>query len=163
MTGPAAALPGGRVSPLEQAVDAGCCGRAGPELYMLDHIYVMTYIYAMHADPEITFQMLADATRLRIVALLQAHGELCVCELTHALSLSQPKISRHLGQLRESGLVRSRRAGRWMYYAIHPDLPAWTRDVLRAACDGTEGLSLFGQDASSLAQMSNRPGAKCCA
>jgi ArsR family transcriptional regulator len=117
----------------------------------------------MQSDPEIFFQMLADATRLRITALLQSHGELCVCELTHALSLSQPKISRHLGQLRESELVQTRRAGRWMYYRINPDLPAWAVAVLQSTFDGVVDLSPYKEDASSLEQMPDRPGASCCA
>ena len=117
----------------------------------------------MQTDPEIFFQMLADTTRLRITVLLQSHGELCVCELTHALSLSQPKISRHLGQLRESGLVQARRAGRWMYYCIHPDLPAWALAVLQSTFDGVLKLSPYKEDALSLRQMPNRPGASWCA
>ncbi|HED18813.1 MAG TPA: metalloregulator ArsR/SmtB family transcription factor [Gammaproteobacteria bacterium] len=117
----------------------------------------------MHTDPEIFFQMLADATRLRITVLLQGYGELCVCELTHALSLSQPKISRHLGQLRESELVQARRAGRWMYYRIHPDLPAWMQVVLRSTFDGVIKQSPQKEDALSLEHMPNRPGARCCA
>lgn len=117
----------------------------------------------MNTDPEIFFQMLADTTRLRIAVLLQRHGELCVCELTHALALSQPKISRHLGQLRESGLVQARRAGRWMYYCTHPDLPAWAQDVLQSTFEGVVQLSPYKEDTQSLKQMPNRPGASCCA
>jgi len=117
----------------------------------------------MYSDPEIFFQMLADTTRLRIAVLLHSHGELCVCELTHALSLSQPKISRHLGQLRESELVQARRAGRWMYYRINPELPAWMQVVLRSTVDGVIELSPHKEDVLSLAQMPNRPGISCCA
>lgn len=117
----------------------------------------------MHTDPEIFFQMLADTTRLRISMLLQRHGELCVCELTHALSLSQPKISRHLGQLRDSGLLQARRTGRWMYYRIHPDLPVWVASIVRSTFDGVAELSPYREDALSLEQMPNRPGASCCA
>ena len=117
----------------------------------------------VYPDPEIIFQMLADTTRLRIVALLQGHGELCVCELTHTLSLSQPKISRHLGQLRDSDLVEARRSGRWMYYRIRDDLPAWAQAVLRSTFEGLEGLSPYKEDAQSLEQMPNRPGTSCCA
>ena len=117
----------------------------------------------MHTDPEIFFQMLADTTRLRIVMLLQNHGELCVCELTHALSLSQPKISRHLGQLRESGLVQARRAGRWMYYRIHPDLPAWMQVILHSTFDGVIEQSPHKEDTLSLEQMPSRPRVSCCA
>jgi ArsR family transcriptional regulator, arsenate/arsenite/antimonite-responsive transcriptional repressor len=120
-------------------------------------------ILLMYPDPEIVFQMLADTTRLRIVALLQGHGELCVCELTQSLSLSQPKISRHLGQLRESDLVEARRAGRWMYYRIRDDLPGWIRAVLQATFEEMEALSPYKEDAQSLEQMLNRPDASCCA
>ncbi len=117
----------------------------------------------MNTSPEIFFQMLADTTRLRVAMLLQSYGELCVCELTHALALSQPKISRHLGQMRESGLVEVRRVGRWMYYRIHPDMPAWAQAVLQSTFDGVADLSPYKEDARSLQQMPNRPDASCCA
>lgn len=63
------------------------------------------------------FRALGDETRLRIVALL-SHGELCVCHLEKALDLSQPNASRHLGILKSSGIVDSRRDGTWVYYSI---------------------------------------------
>ena len=65
------------------------------------------------------FKALGDETRLRIVALL-SHGELCVCHLEDALRLSQPKVSRHLGILRMTGLVEHRREGSWVYYKLAP-------------------------------------------
>lgn len=117
----------------------------------------------MDAEPELFFQMLADPTRLRISMLLQAQGELCVCELTHTLALSQPKVSRHLGQMREAGLVEARRAGRWMYYQLHSDLQPWMQALLAATLDGVAGQSPYKEDARILAQMPNRPGARCCA
>ncbi len=54
----------------------------------------------------IFFKALADETRLRSLLLILQQGELCVCELTEALALSQPKISRHLAQLRTQGCCR---------------------------------------------------------
>ena len=117
----------------------------------------------MDTQPELFFQMLADTTRLRIAMLLQRHDELCVCELTHALAQSQPKISRHLGQMREAGLVQTRRAGRWMYYRLHPDLQTWTQAALGSTLDGVAELSPYKEDAQLLAEMPNRPGASCCA
>ena len=117
----------------------------------------------MNTEPELFFQMLADTTRLRMLMLLQRQGELCVCELTHALALSQPKVSRHLGQMREAGLVQTRRAGRWMYYRLHPDLQAWMQAVLGSTLEGMMRLSPYKEDAQSLAVMPNRPGASCCA
>jgi ArsR family transcriptional regulator len=117
----------------------------------------------MDTEPELFFQMLADPTRLRITILLQAQGELCVCELTHTLALSQPKVSRHLGQMREAGLVQTRRAGRWMYYCLHSDLQPWMQMLLAVTLDGVAGQSPYKEDAQLLAQMPNRPGALCCA
>ncbi|MFO5697880.1 metalloregulator ArsR/SmtB family transcription factor, partial [Klebsiella pneumoniae] len=52
------------------------------------------------------FKNLADETRLGIVLLLKARGELCVCDLCTALAQSQPKISRHLAMLRWGARLR---------------------------------------------------------
>ena len=63
------------------------------------------------------FHALSDETRVRIVDLLRS-GEHCVCELTEALELSQSLLSFHLKVLKDAGLVRDRRQGRWAYYAL---------------------------------------------
>ena len=76
------------------------------------------------------FKCLADETRLNIVTLVAEHQELCVCDLTEKLQLSQPKISRHLALLRASGLLQDRRQSQWVYYSINPQLPAWCHDIL---------------------------------
>lgn len=62
----------------------------------------------------------ADPSRLRILALLRKH-ELCVCELSDALELSQSTLSTHLAVLRDSGVVRTRKDGKWIYYALTPE------------------------------------------
>jgi len=51
------------------------------------------------------FKCLADETRLKCVLPIVAEGELCVCEFTTALGESEPRISRHLAQLRRCGLL----------------------------------------------------------
>ncbi|TFY85649.1 ArsR family transcriptional regulator [Pseudomonas kairouanensis] len=84
----------------------------------------------MITPPEV-FKNLADETRARAVLLIAGHGELCVCELMCAMEDSQPKISRHLAQLRSSGLLLDRRQGQWVYYRLNPDLPAWVHEILR--------------------------------
>jgi len=117
----------------------------------------------MNLEADILFRLLADPTRLRVVMLLQQAGELCVCELTHALDLSQPKISRHLAHLREGGLLLSRRNGLWMYYRINPELPGWAQDILQATLAGNAAADPFNQDQRALADMPNRPGVACCA
>ena len=64
------------------------------------------------------FKILADETRLGIVLLLSELGELCVCDLCTALDQSQPKISRHLALLRESGLLLDRKQGKCVVRAL---------------------------------------------
>jgi ArsR family transcriptional regulator len=117
----------------------------------------------MSLSTEALFRALADPTRLRCLLLLHGEDELCVCELTHALGESQPKISRHLAQLREAGIVADRRQGLWVYYRLHPELPAWAREVLRTTADGVTGQAPYAADRQALADMPNRPGAACCA
>lgn len=117
----------------------------------------------MNLDADTLFRLLADTTRLRVVMLLLQAGELCVCELTQALDLSQPKISRHLAHLREGGLLLTRRNGLWMYYRINPAVPGWAQDILQATLAGNAATHPFHHDRQALAGMSNRPGAACCA
>jgi ArsR family transcriptional regulator len=65
-----------------------------------------------------TFYMaLADKTRLRLLNLMRDE-EVCVCFFTEVLGDSQPKISRHLAYLRNGGIVKARRDGKWMHYSI---------------------------------------------
>lgn len=109
------------------------------------------------------FRGLSDETRLRCLTLLQQEGELCVCELTYALDAVQPKVSRHLAQLRELGIVTDRRQGLWVYYRLHPELPEWANGVLCATTDGMADTALFLEDRTRLGRMPNRPGAACCA
>jgi ArsR family transcriptional regulator len=116
----------------------------------------------MEASPAQFFHLLADPTRLRALLLLRREGELCVCELTHALGESQPKVSRHLATLRKAGVVLDRRQGQWVYYRLHPDLPAWAGQVLAGAARGAEGLPPYVQDADALVAMPGRPGGRCC-
>jgi ArsR family transcriptional regulator len=101
------------------------------------------------------FKCLADETRLDSLALIQAEQELCVCELTAALALSQPKISRHLAQLRECGLLADRRQGQWVFYQINPALPDWARNVLRDIQQSH--LETLTDKLSRLNKMGNRP------
>lgn len=76
------------------------------------------------------FKALSDDTRLLSLLLIAQEGELCVCELMNALDEPQPKISRHLAQLRKRGILQDRRQGQWVYYKLHPNLPQWVHGVL---------------------------------
>jgi len=63
------------------------------------------------------FKALADATRLRIMMLLDIR-EMCVCEIMVALGLTQPTASHHLGILESVDLVKDRREGKWVFYSL---------------------------------------------
>ena len=69
------------------------------------------------APVSLLFRALGDETRLRIVALL-SHGELCVCHVQDALGLTQPAASRHLGILKNAGVITSRREGSWTFHRL---------------------------------------------
>jgi ArsR family transcriptional regulator len=84
----------------------------------------------MLLDQQAFFEALSDPIRRRILTLLLLRDECCVCDLNEVLDVPQPKVSRHLGVLREAGVVLTRREGVWMHYRLHPDLPAWAIRVL---------------------------------
>ncbi|MES1923726.1 metalloregulator ArsR/SmtB family transcription factor [Salinisphaera sp. T31B1] len=117
--------------------------------------------WALASSTETLFQALADDTRLRCLALIVIHGELCVCELVHALQLSQPKISRHLKRLREAGLVADRRERIWVYYRLADTLPSWARTTLDAVIAEHGNRPPFVDDARRLAHMPDRPDGRC--
>lgn len=64
------------------------------------------------------FKALSDETRLRILKLLE-HGELCVCDIVAAIDTIQPKVSFHLSTLREAGLIKDRKEGKWVHYSLN--------------------------------------------
>lgn len=113
-------------------------------------------------NPVIFFKSLADDTRLMCLLLVHDQEELCVCELVHALGLSQPKISRHLAQLRQDEILLDRRQGKWVYYRINPQLPDWASVTLRHTYEGN--TSYMASQLQSLMDMGDRPKrkAECC-
>jgi ArsR family transcriptional regulator len=64
---------------------------------------------------------LSDPIRLRLMSLIAAADEACVCDLTAPFAVSQPTISHHLKVLREAGLVESERRGTWVWYRARRD------------------------------------------
>lgn len=112
--------------------------------------------------PTLVFKSLADETRARATLLIASLGELCVCELMCALDDSQPKVSRHLAQLRSSGLLLDRRQGQWVYYRLNPELPAWVHDILRVTSEAN--AEWLKANASRLQNMNDRPvrAVACC-
>lgn len=64
------------------------------------------------------FKALGDPARVKLFSLIAAStdGEMCVCDLTEPVGLSQPTVSHHMKLLVEAGLVTREQRGRWAYY-----------------------------------------------
>jgi ArsR family transcriptional regulator len=77
------------------------------------------------------FRALGDPTRLGIIEKLRG-GEQCVCDLTDALDAAQSRLSFHLKCLKDAGLLRDRREGRWIYYALNPGAIAEIESAIAA-------------------------------
>ncbi len=101
------------------------------------------------------YKCLADETRLRTVLLIAHAGELCVCEITAALGEIQPKISRHLAQLKKCGFLEDRRQGQWVHYRLSATLPEWCRAQVSATLHAN--TDFVAPDLASLDSMADRP------
>jgi ArsR family transcriptional regulator len=69
---------------------------------------------------EIIFNALSDKNRIRIIKMLQKKS-LCVCEITAILKLAASTVSKHLSILRDAGLIRDWKDGKWINYEINPE------------------------------------------
>ncbi len=79
------------------------------------------------------FKALGDPARVKLLSLIAAspEGELCACDLTEPVGLSQPTVSHHMKLLVEAGLVSREQRGRWAYY----------RPTTGALVEATENLT----------------------
>ena len=82
----------------------------------------------MLAASDALFKALADPTRRALFERLCREGELTVGGLTGGAGVSQPVVSRHLGVLKQAGLVRDRHAGRQTHYTADLSALAPLRD-----------------------------------
>lgn len=114
-------------------------------------------------SPTDLFAVLSHPTRLRLALLMAEHGTLCVCELQYAVNENQPRVSRHLTNLREAGVIEGERRAQWVHYRLSPDLPAWARAVIDDALPGMYDDPAFMEDRRRLATMADRPSLACSA
>jgi ArsR family transcriptional regulator len=88
------------------------------------------------------FKALSDETRLRIIKLLE-QGELCVCDITAALDMVQPKVSFHLSTLKEAGFIKDRKQGKWTHYSLN-EKDLFRRMLILSACERMEDGAISG-------------------
>ncbi|CAM4001713.1 metalloregulator ArsR/SmtB family transcription factor [Pseudoalteromonas byunsanensis] len=108
------------------------------------------------------YKALADNTRLQCLLLIEQEQELCVCELMAALELSQPKISRHLAQLKKVGILTDRKHKQWVYYRIDEHLADWVKGIITQTYEHNKSFLQIATD--KLNSMGSRPErvASCC-
>ena len=85
----------------------------------------------MHPAPDDLFKALADPTRRALLERLLREGELNVRALTEQAGVSQPAVSKHLGVLKQAGLVQERPEGRTVHYRAEPKGLAPLMDWMR--------------------------------
>ncbi|OGS27971.1 MAG: hypothetical protein A2297_06100 [Elusimicrobia bacterium RIFOXYB2_FULL_48_7] len=79
------------------------------------------------------FKALSDKTRLRILyVLLKAGKALCICEIMDALQLAHYNISRHMKDLKVTGLVNEKRVGKFIFYALDDSGNRFIKDIIKA-------------------------------
>lgn len=72
----------------------------------------------MFEEIAILSKAMSDSNRVKIVTLIQREEGICVCEICDTLHLSQPLVSRHLKQLKNTQIITSFKQGKWVIYEI---------------------------------------------
>lgn len=116
------------------------------------------------------FKALSDETRLRIIKLLEG-GELCVCDITAALDMVQPKVSFHLSALKEAGFIKDRKQGKWIHYSLN-EKDLFRRTLILSVCERMQDGSIsddrkrldafFGSKDDGRKVVTLKPKARCC-
>lgn len=106
-----------------------CCAPLGREPLSVDSA----------AELASLIKALADPARLRVMSIVMAAetGEVCVCDLTDRLNLTQPTVSHHLKVLRDAGLVTREQRGVWAYYRAVPGAFSALSELLSPAAPGS--------------------------
>ena len=77
-------------------------------------------------------KVFGDETRLRVLNILFAEDDICVCDLVNHLSIPQGSVSRHLKLLRSSNLVTVRVDSNWRYYSLNTNISKGEKELLNA-------------------------------
>lgn len=109
------------------------------------------------------YKALADDTRLKTLLMIGVENELCVCEVMAALNEdSQPKVSRHLAQLKKAGILTDRKHQQWVYYSLNNEMPEWMKQTITNTL--VNEPNFIEQELAQLNAMGDRPTrvAACC-
>jgi len=101
----------------------------------------------------VIYQCLCDETRLRILNLLAATDQLCVCHFQELLDKTQVQISKHLAYLKSKGVVESTKRANWMIYRLPKKRSAELDSNLRCLQDCVQTQPRFKRDIKRLHQL----------
>jgi len=105
---------------------------------------------------------LSDPSRLRILMALRDQ-ELCVCEVSDALALTQSTLSTHLQFARRAGMVRARKVGKWSYYSIAPGARRFLAAASACFSTSLDHDRVLRRDAAKLKRrLALRDNGECC-
>ena len=108
------------------------------------------------------YKALGDENRLRILNLLVAKGELCVCDIQRVLDAPQARVSRHLAYLKNTGWVEDRRQGLWMMYRIPETVSETQKKEIEIIRSEFPVISIFKRDLEILGQKTENKELACC-
>ncbi len=74
---------------------------------------------------------LNDETRVKLLAFIKEHGEVCVCDIESSFCMMQSRVSRHLKILKDGGFLKVDRRGKWAYYSIVDELDGFKEEALK--------------------------------
>ena len=74
---------------------------------------------------------LNDETRVRILAFIDQHKRVCVCDIENSFGMIQSRVSRHLKILKDAGFLSVQREGRWAYFSLVDALDELRMDMLQ--------------------------------
>lgn len=151
----------------QPAIGAANKSRTSASRGALEHIAICETGIAYTRFPEYMQSMidrlaqihkaLADETRLRILYLLLAVGDLCGCDVETALGISQSKASRHLQTLKQAGFVADHRDATWVYYRIPKEVDAPARNALLGLLEVMEADPRARADAQRARELRRSP------
>ena len=110
---------------------------------------------------DLMFRAFCDRTRLRILSLLQ-DGELCVGDIVETLQVPQPRVSRHLANLRKAGLVTVRKEGLWCHYSLAVPKTSFHRKLLECAVSCFKDVPEIKSDNSRAEKLRTGGDIGCC-
>ena len=92
---------------------------------------------------------ISEEKRLRILMALK-EGKLCSCQLSELLGLTESTISTHMSILKRTGLVESKKNGRWVYYSLPEDMSLVVKNALKMVFVQLEGSKIIAKDRKKL-------------